>query len=223
VIAKGLPLVVLLSAACARGPSGPQGIPLRLAINPVFGSAGIVDIARTRVRLLYPDDSPALDSVIVVPAGADSVTLDARVDVTEPGEALTLTVAFITPVGDTAFYGGPVTVQTTVNPGAPVRVDLPTVYVGVGANAVGVIINQRAAFVVVGDTVTLTADAYDAQQQIIPGTPVAWTSLDSQFAIVADPAVGTVTGVSPGTARVVASLLTGPADTVAAQVGVPRL
>jgi uncharacterized protein YjdB len=76
---------------------------------------------------------------------------------------------------------------------------------------------------VVGDTVTLTADAYDAQQQIIPGTPVAWTSLDSQFAIVADPAVGTVTGVSPGTARVVASLLTGPADTVAAQVGVPRL
>jgi hypothetical protein len=215
----------LLVAACSRDTAGPEGIAVRLAINPVFNTAGgmaaagIVDIARTRVRLEHADESPALDSVIVVPEGADSVLLEAQVAVTTAGESLVLTVAFITPAGDTAFYGGPVTVQTGSSSAAPVLVDLPTVYVGVGANAVGVQITNRAAFVAALDSVTLTAEAYDGNQQVIPGTPIAWRSLNTNVATVPDPAVGTIVGgTAAGSALIVAELLTGPADTISATV-----
>ena len=223
-LALALPLLGL--TGCGES-SGLDGLVGRLAIRPVFSSAGaagvagIVDIARTQIRLAHANGGPALDTVVVVPPGADSVTLVAQVELNSSNESFVLTVAFITPAGDTAFVGGPITVQLGTGAGAPVPVDIPTTYVGVGANALGVRITNRGAFVPAGDSITLAAEAFDSLDQVIPGTPIAWSSLDTALAKVPDPAVGMVVGgFNAGQARIVASLLTGPADTVFAAVGV---
>ncbi len=93
--------------------------------------------------------------------------------------------------------------------------ELEIEYVGVGAEAVEVEILTQVAWVRLGETITLEAAAYDANEAVLEGTPIAWNSLDPLHASVPDPAVGEVLGGSePGTARIVASLLTGQADTV---------
>ena len=66
-----------------------------------------------------------------------------------------------------------------------------------------------------GDTLHLGAFAFGGLEQGIPGTPIAWRSLDSARVRVPDEAVGTVVGaIQRGPARIVAELLTGLADTV---------
>jgi hypothetical protein len=224
ILSLALPLLLGLTA-CGES-SGPDGLAGRLAIRPVFssaGAAGIVDIASTRIRLARVGGGLALDTVVVVPPGADSVTLVAQVALNSSNESFVLTVAFITPAGDTAFVGGPITIQVGLGAGAPVPVDIPTTYVGVGANAAGVRITNRGAFIPAGGSTTLAAEAFDSLDQVIPNTPIAWRSLDPA-ATVPDPAVGLVVGsLTGGSARIVAALLTGPADTLTAQVGAAGL
>jgi hypothetical protein len=210
-------------AACDEA-AGPGGGTALLAIRPQFGAAGVagvVDIARTRIHLNRSGGATALDTVVTVPDGADSVTLVAQVSLQAPNESFVLTVAFITPQGDTAFYGGPLTIQPGGSAGSPVPIDLPTVYVGVGANALGVRITTPGAVLLANDTVTLVAEAFDSSGTAIPNTPIAWSSLDPGLAAVPDPAVGmVVSATSTGQARIVAALLTGPSDTLVAVVGV---
>jgi hypothetical protein len=218
-----LPLALGLSA-CGVDSSGPEGSLARLAIRPVFGTAGgaaaagIVDIARIRVRLVHENGTPEVDSVIVVEPGADSVTLEAQVRIASANEGFLLTVAFITPAGDTAFRGGPILIRPGPSSGAPVPIDLPIQYVGVGADAAGVRITSRQPTLLVRGRDTLVAEAFDDQNRPIPGTPIAWSSLDAT-ATVPNPASGVVIGSGVGEARIVATLLTGPADTLATTVG----
>jgi Tol biopolymer transport system component len=218
--AAALPLVLACSDV---GPDAPAAA--RFALAPGFQSpaAGIVEIVRIRVQLFrVADESLALDRVVDVAPGADSVTLDLRVTVTTPDEAFLMLLAFITPAGDTAFRGGPVEVRPTGESAAPVPIEVPVEYVGVGANAASVEILTTDVLLFVGQTTTVTAQALDAAGTAIPGTPIAWSSLDPTLVSVPDPASGTVVaGAQPGQTGVVATLLTGPADTTLVTVALP--
>lgn len=209
-----LAAVVMVSCRDAAGP-GAIG---HFALAPRFASAaaGIVEIAQVRVRLFRADESLALDETVTVPAGADSLALELTVTLNEPDEVFQMFLDFITPppASDTAFRAGPVAVTASSTSTEPVPVEVDAVYVGVGANAASVVITTKGATVQSGQTVQLSADALDDQGQPIPGTPIAWSSLDPTRATVPDPAVGLVLGgTEGGFARIVATLLTGPADT----------
>ena len=209
-----LAAVVMMSCRDAAGP-GAIG---HFALAPSFASAaaGIVEIAQVRVRLFRADESLALDETVTVPAGADSLALELTVTLNEPNEVFQMFLDFITPppASDTAFRAGPVTVTASSTSTEPVPVEVDAVYVGVGANAASVVITTKGATVQSGQTVQLSAEALDGQGQPIPGTPIAWSSLDPTRATVPDPAVGLVLGgTEGGFARIVATLLTGPADT----------
>ncbi len=215
-----------LALACSdAGPDAPSTA--RIALAPHFQStaAGIVEIARIRVQLFRTtDESLALDEVVDVAPGADSVALDLKVLVLSPEETFLMLLAFITPAGDTAFRGGPVEVTPTGEGAAPVPIDVPVVYVGVGANAASVEILTTGVVLSVGQTAELTAQALDAAGSPIPGTPIAWSSLAPTLVSVPDPAVGlVVAGVQPGRAEIVATLLTGPVDTAVVTVQAPAV
>ena len=216
-------LLALLAVAVwsCEDHTGPGGITAHFALAPTFASssAGIVDIDSVRVRLFRADETLALDTVVAVDADAESVALDLRVVISSDDEVFQMFLEYITPTGETAFTGGPIEVSPSSDDAEPVVIDVEVVYVGVGADAASVEITTTGASVLFGDTVQLTAVARNSAGEAIPGTPVAWLSLDTARAAVPDAAVGAVVGVAErGSARITATLLTGPTDSASVLV-----
>ncbi|UCF41520.1 MAG: hypothetical protein JSW43_04105, partial [Gemmatimonadota bacterium] len=215
-------LAAMLMVSC-RDAVGPAGI-ARFALAPSFTSAaaGIVTIAQVRVRLYRADESLALDTTVTVPTGADSLALELTVTLNEPSEVFQMYLDFIAPppARDTVFRAGPVAVTASSTTTEPVPVEVDAVYVGVGANAASVVITTPPGTKLLpGLPTAVTAEARDAGGQPIPGTPIAWASLDAARATVPDPAVGAIVGgTTPGPVSITATLLTGQADTVSVDV-----
>jgi len=177
---------------------------------------------RARITVVRPSASEVaagsvvVDTVIAIPLTADSIDLSVSVPLLAASEDLLLYLRLINAAGDTVFrtnpYPQPVTV-TSSSRATPVATTIA--YVGVGFDAVSVTITTPDTAVFFGQTLQLTAVAWGPLEQTIPGTPVAWRSLDSTRVRVPDRAVGQVVGgTARGTARIVAQLLNGPADTV---------
>ena len=157
----------------------------------------------------------ALDTTVDFPPGADSLALRLSVPITGGSEDLLLDLWMINAAGDTVFRGGPdIVTATDGTAGSETPVTVAVRYVGVGANARSVRIATRSATLFFRDSVTLTATALDADGQAIPGTPIAWRSLDARVAIVPDETIGKVVGgTARGVARIEAMLPTSLADT----------
>jgi len=212
-------LALGLAAGCTDDTAGPRAPTAgRLAIVPSFGSlqGGIVEVALGRFVLTrIPGGAVALDTVIDIPAGTDSVDLSLTVAVLTPGETFNLTISLISAAGDTVFTGGPIVVSPGTS-GTPVPVDVPFTYVGTGADAAGVRIVSPDTSTLTGDIVLLTAEAFGDDLLAIPGTPIGWTSLDTAVVAVTTDAQYrgvAVGGLQRGVARLVATLVTGQTDT----------
>ncbi len=212
----GVLFVGVLGLNCrdAMGPS----LAGHLAFLPSFASrsAGIVDFDRVRLTLVRQPNMLVLDTMIAISPTADSIDLLLTVQLSSPREDLQLYLRLLTAAGDTVFRNTPYPqIVTLTTSGSVAIVTAPIEYVGVGYDAVAVVITTADTSLLFGDTVRLGAFAFGGLEQIIPGTPIAWRSLDSARVRVPDEAVGTVVGATQrGPARVVAELLTGPADTV---------
>ena len=210
-------LVGLLGLNC-RDATSPRVLAGHVALAPVFqsGSAGIVDFDRLRITLVRPPSTQVLDTIISISPTADSVDLSLRVPLASSREDLLLYLRLLNAAGDTVFRNEPYPQSVTVTSGtvgAPVTA--PIIYVGVGYDAVAVVIVTPDTSVLFGDTLQLVAAAWGHLENVIPGTPIAWRSLDSLRVRIADRAKGRLVGATQrGIARIVAELLTGPADTV---------
>jgi adhesin/invasin len=216
-------LVGSLAVTTCTDQTGPDR-PVRghLALAPRFeaSSAGIVPVARGRFTLTrQPGGEVSVDTIITIAPDADSVDLAFTVFHT-PGETFLLSIRLVGPAGDTVFQAGPLEVTPSTTP-APTPIDVPLVYTGVGADAVSVSLIPPAGPIVAGASAPVIAAAFGSDGQPIPGTPIAFRSLDSTIATVPDDAIGAVLGVARGSARVVAELLTGPADTGVVSVILP--
>ena len=209
----------------ARGISFTPVFPQVLAQSDEAAGA-LVPFNRVRVVLHHADGTVALDTVVSFPEGADSiiVSLSVQLALTAPasGEPLAMNLAYINAAGDTVFKGGPVTVDAVPStPGVPPPppVGIPVTYTGPGSTATGVVISPRSEIVFDGDAFSFAAVAHDASGAPLSGTPIIWASLDPAIASIAAPSAGAGTALPHrGTARIVAQLLTGPADTVTVSV-----
>jgi hypothetical protein len=190
--------------------------PAAFSFAPEFAVRGASVVAFDRVRVtLSRTTGVAFDTVIAFPADSDSLHLVLTTPIDGASETLSLTLAMIDAAGDTVFRGGPVpVVLEAVAGGSGGAVSVPVRYTGVGANAKSVLIAPLSASVFFRDSVTLAATALDSSGQPIPGTPIAWRSLDTALAKVrADTSGRVLGGITRGVARIEASLPTGPADT----------
>jgi hypothetical protein len=218
-------LSALFATSCLVDSSGPA-LPLTsFTLAPAYpaATAGIVDIDRVRVVLVrLKDESTAVDTIVQVAPGAESLDITLQVTLQSDSEQFLLTLTLITAAGDAAFEAGPftVTAATGSSQTEPLPIEINFIYVGIGANAAAVQITSENVGVALGDTVVITAVALDSAGAPIPGTPIAWSSLDPQRAQVPDPRTGRVIGgPERGPARIVATLLTGQADTITIGVG----
>jgi hypothetical protein len=212
---------IFLIVSCLGEPSGPRTGRGYLAIVPHFVSAaaGLVEVTHVRAILTRVDDgSEALNTLVDVDPQDSVVDLTLRVTITPPEEQFILTLQCLNSAGDLVFRGGPIEVTATASTDdVTVEEQVDLEYVGVGSSAVAVRITDPVPTVDFGDTVQLNAEALDQSGAAIAGTPIAWTSLNTVRATVTSPSypVGLVAGESErGTAQIVASTLTGQADTV---------
>ncbi|MGH7700170.1 MAG: Ig-like domain-containing protein, partial [Gemmatimonadales bacterium] len=190
----------------------------QFALAPVFasGAAALVDFDRVRITVTRSlTGRIAADTVVRFPPGADSIEAAIAVTLEAAKEEFLVFARLINAAGDTVFRNDPYPQAVTAVAGrssAPVQALLR--YVGIGFDAVAVVIASADTVVPFGQSVDLTAQAFGADQQPIPGTPVAWSSLDPLLASVPDAASGRVVGgAARGRARVVAELIAGAADT----------
>jgi hypothetical protein len=198
-----------------------KGPELRAALSQVA-------FERVRVTLRREDGSIALDTVVDFPAGAESLTVALSVPLAASAPAsgvpLNLNLGYVNAAGDTVFKGGPIpmtVVPATRNGAPPPPVQVPVQYTGTGANATRVAITPKTVNGVGGQSTTFTAQALGATGAPIAGTPIVFTSTNPAVIRFADPGSGVASFVGRGTARVIAQLLTGPADTATVAVTLP--
>ena len=235
-------LFVAAIMSCGKDVTGPLSSAVRYARgfswSPIFPPAfelaggtasGVVQFNRVHVVLHHDDGTIALDTVVDFPAGADSLTLSLTVKLLDnapsTGEPMSLNLGYLDAAGDTVFKGGPISITAAPPPaggGTNPPVQVPVSYTGPGSGAVAVVIAPRSASVVAGSGFSFTAIAKDNNGVPIAGTPIVWNSLDPSIATITSAIAGA--GLSQnarGTARIVAQLLTGPADTVQVFVSLP--
>ncbi|UCG87535.1 MAG: hypothetical protein JSW71_03035, partial [Gemmatimonadota bacterium] len=213
--------VVLLLVSCLSEPSAPRTGRAYLTVVPHFASAvaHLVEITHVRAILTRIDDgSEALNTLVEVDPQDSVVDLTLNVVITPPEEQFLLTIECLNPAGEVVFRGGPIEVTaTTPTDAGAVEQQVDVEYVGVGSDAVAVRIIDPLPTVDFGDTIQLNAAALNSAGEAIPGTPIDWTSLNTNRATVSSPSypVGLVAGESErGTVAIVASTLTGQTDTV---------
>ncbi len=210
--------------ACGRevtGVSGDTQVALAI-VRPGANSLAedVAPVVRVRVQLASSEPVLVVDRVITLTPGVDST--DVRLTVPLPngtgrtGLPMSLTLQFINAAGDTLFRGGPVAVVVTpAATGSANAVLVPVSYVGPGAGAASVEILPASGAAIGGTTLAFTAVARDGQGQPIANTPVVFSTPDLDAVAASGAATANVTWLSRrGSARVVATLLTGPADTV---------
>ncbi|HEX9693139.1 MAG TPA: hypothetical protein VGA22_13685, partial [Gemmatimonadales bacterium] len=217
--AVGLALAgTLLAVGCLDDVGGPgPGIRGYFSITPSFQSsaASIVPLGSARLVIRRASDQVVVTDVTLPINPADS-TIDFSVEVVmlSSGENFILTVQLFTPSNQLVWTSGPVTVTPSTDPNAAPVVSVDFSYAGTGSNAASVVILHADTGGVVGDSLDLAAEARDSAGQAIPGTPIGWLSLDPSVATTVDDSSGKVKAVGPGTARIVAELLTGQRDTL---------
>jgi len=189
--------------------------PVSFSMVPLFQSRAAFSVPFDKVRItLSRGTTVALDTTISFPLGVDSLVLSLSVPISGAAETLTLNLAMINAAGDTVFRGGPVPVTLTTTNAQATPLPITVRYSGVGANARSVRITTKSVLLFFRDSVTLTATALDSTGQPIPGTPIAWRSLDTTLARVPADTLGkVVAGIARGVARIEAMLPTNLADT----------
>ena len=217
--------------AAARYMSGFSWSPKFPAAFDLAGgtSSGVVPFNRVHAVLHHDDGSVALDTIINFPADSTSLTVALTVkllsDAPTTGESMSLNLGYINAAGDTVFKGGPISITAAPPPaggGVNPPVQVPVSYTGTGSNADTVVISTHAITTVAGSGFQFTAVAKDNTGTTIPGTPIIWSSLDPSLATITSPAAGN--GIAQnlrGTARIVAQLLTGHADTAQLTITLP--
>lgn len=240
-VAAGLLIAVLV--ACGREITGPASSPVNafrrvaaFAFEPKYETAlpahalraALQQVAfeRVRITLRREDGTIALDTVVLFPAGVESLTLTLNVPLPasapSTGVSFSLSLGYINAAGDTVFKGGPLPVTVTPSTGGapPPPVQVPVHYTGPGATAVSVAISPKTFSGIPGQTTTFSAMALGPAGQQLPGTPIAFTS-SNDAVVTINQATGAATLRGRGTAKVYALLLTGPADSAVVTVTLP--
>ncbi|MFN0100270.1 MAG: beta strand repeat-containing protein [Gemmatimonadaceae bacterium] len=214
-LAAALTATILLGS-CGGEPTGPGLGMGQVALAPVFANANeasIVDVAFVRVRIndaLAPE--ALIDTVVAWPATGDSLIV--RIPLPVRVEPYVLRLAMANAQGDTVFRAGPTPVRARFRP-EPDDIATPVLtYIGVGSNATGVRFVSPPLAANFGQTVAIVAEAFDGQNNVIAGTPIAFSLVnpaDSIRARFPNRGVGSlVAGTTRGNVAIQARLLTGP-------------
>ncbi len=223
-------LLALGGVTCTESPASPglaHGETAVLRFAPSFsaataalyaglGSFGLT-VNNVHVHIDHPP-APAFDTVVVVPAGADSLPLALPVVLNGPSEVLTVQVELRD--GAQVLFSGTQTVLATagLTSGPPPTVVIA--YVGPGADATQLTIAPRDTAIGITGGVQYRFDARNAQNVPDPGVTVAWSVADGTVGTIASGGAFTPTG-KEGRTFVVGATINGLRDSTTITVTAP--
>ena len=212
--------------ACSdsTGPDGGGGRVATITVQPVFQSpaASVVQFTQAHVIVRRSDGSVALDTTINYTGTPPGLQFDVRLSPLAGvnGENLTVEFDLLSASGSVVFHGGATSVQG--NPESPASVNVSALFTGTGSNAIRVEITPATSSATTGATVDFTAKAFAADNTLLPGTPVQFTSLTPTLASVPNQAVGrAVMGATRGAATIRATLVTGQTADAIVNISLP--
>jgi hypothetical protein len=226
----------VVALACGREPTGPGNNGARYAHGLAFQTefptayqeyAASLQLANqtagdpaafTQVRIIlrFPDGSIAKDTTINFPPGVSElpVPLNIILPASVPSSGVTLSgnLNYLNAAGQTVWTADNIqapVVPATPGSSPPPPVVVVPVYAGPGATATGVRITPSAQTVNTGGAFSFSAVALDAAGNVMPGTPISFTSSNPALATVNASSGAGIAGNSRGTVNITARLLTG--------------
>ena len=235
-LARSILVVGALSAlSCGREVTAPEEsarVSRAISIRPTFrtapGHAEVssgVEFSHLRLTLSQLDGRLVHERVVDFPAASDTLRLSVTVPLSPSapaaGEQMALRIRFITTAGDTVFRSGPDTIL--VEPARagvpPTEIGVELAYTGPGSDATRVELTPVSAGTTGGSALNFSAQAFGALNALVATAPILFTSTDTSVVRFANARSGAATtGSRRGAALVIASLLTGPADTASVSV-----
>ena len=219
--------MVLLS--CGRELTAPQNSSARVAsgirFNTIFphvstsgAFANALTFDKVHIVLHHTDGTIALDTTIVFPADSSqvSVSLTVKLAASAPasGEPMTLDLGYVNAQGQ-VVYSGTASLTAVPNVGGTVVTTPITVNVQYTGAEKRIVISPRQLSVNTGSPFAFTAVGMDANGTVVPNAPIEWVSLDPTRANISQSTAGVGNALNQrGTARIVATGITGIADTV---------
>ncbi|MDE3127272.1 MAG: Ig-like domain-containing protein, partial [Gemmatimonadota bacterium] len=224
-------LLVLSGVTCTDGPTAPhaRGGLAMLELAPAFSlqaqrtardlSAFGLAVDNIHIHIDHPPAAP-FDTVVAVPAGADSVTLDLPVILNAPTEQLDVQIELRQ--GNTVLYSGTQVVTASVGTVTnPPPAQIPIEYVGPGAALHNFSIAPHDTAILVSGTVPFRVTATDSTGKAVVGVDIHWTVSNAALGTV-DQASGVFTPAGgSGTTFVVAATPNGLRDSATVIVSVP--
>ena len=195
------------------GPSLP--VQTSLAVAPTFQvarGAPVLLLSRARVTLgAHPGNDPIVaDELRSFSSGASSVSFDLTVPVAGESQRFVLRIAGIDAAGDTVYRASDtVTVRAGDEPSEPLSVALT--YAGPDTVVRFLDLAPRDTTLTVGDSLLMRAQAYDAQEALVPGAAIGWTVADSAIFRV-NRATGRIRALREGTTWLYAGTFNGTID-----------
>jgi hypothetical protein len=200
--------------------SGPRTAVTQVGLAPRFTRAAedalrslaSFDLAldNVRVRLNRGDGTTAVDTVVAVNPGVESVSIELTVRVNGSEEQFNAIIELR--AGDLVLFSGTqvVVAKTTgsSSSGPPIEVE----YVGPGAGAVDVNVLPGEIAILSNQTAAFTAVAFDASEQQLPDLLVEWTVRDPALGGVSAAGVFTPVAGARGSTWVIATLPTNVKD-----------
>ncbi len=217
---------------CTESPTAPGGAhggraSLRLAPSFSVQSAAVyrtlgefgLTVDNIHIHIDHPP-AAAFDTVIAVPAGADSLVLDLPVILNTPTEQLLVHIELRS--GSEVLFSGTQTITATVggtSSGPPPSI--PIVYVGPGAGATHLAIAPRDTAIRISGTAVYRYSATDDQGAPVSGMLVAWSTSDATLGTI-----GLTTGAftpsgKQGVTRIVAATPNGLRDSTTLTITAP--
>ncbi len=224
---RALLLIALMS--CTSDSTGPSQLRrTQFAIAPVLDRQLLAQVGVDRALVRFTrvaDGTKALEAVVSFPATSDTLNLSVAVPLQGASEAFNLSILLLDdPAGDTVFRSGPTPITLTQGLTQSPPAIAPFLYSGQGANAAAVRFVTAPAQVFFGQTATFTAEAVDAANNVIPNTPIVWTTSDTAKATIPSGGVGNVVaGITRGPVTITASLLRTSATTAPPSVSASLL
>lgn len=186
---------------------------MSLADQEIFGSLNTfaLNVDNVHVTLFQSATETMLaDTVVQFSVTASQIAIQVAVHLDSAQENLSASIQLRG--GPTVLFAGSEIVTARVGQSTGTGKPVSLTYVGPGSTATLLRIAPRSAATFVGGQTPLVATATDVQGLPLPTYPFSWSS--SNTAIARIDTAGLITGVSAGTASIIARGITGIADTV---------